>query len=226
MNQCARGPVAEEALATMLFLYVPPTQSVVLMAGAEPGVQRPLEPSGGRSGLAIHGSPLLLLVAAAERFGFADLPLHPLGLRPASVDDPVLGYGDRAYLLKDQELLEYVRRHELAVMEAVGHLVENDMSGISHQLWTYSSRPWLVELIVENKSTNSQIDITVFHRRHVQAEVDEVNVVAGRPDDRTEWGWTAFTFYYDSVRKHAYHLLKDDVRRLVGGQSSLGRDDL
>jgi len=103
------------------------------------------------------------------------------------------------------------RRHELAVMRAVGQLVENDMSGISHQLWTYSSRPWLSELIVETSPPNSQIDINrVPVDGMSKPKSTSVNVVAGRLTTGRS-GVTPSTFYYDSVRKHAYHLLKDDV---------------
>jgi hypothetical protein len=218
---------AQEEVASSFIVFVPQTRSVAVAIGVLPSQQHPLEPNGQRTGLVIHGSPLALLVTAANGYGIADLPLHPLGLLPTGPGDPILGFGDRCYLLRDSELLEYVRKHEIAARRTVRHLVEKNAAGIARQLPRSLTRPWSIDLVVENKSTESQIDISVYGLR--QSEVDGediVRVTEGRLPDPMEWSQTSFMFGYKSVRDHAYRLVENGVRDLVSGRRSLGRDDL
>ena len=102
-------------------------------------------------GLNVHGGELTQLMDQARKFAITDLPLHPLGLLPASGTDPVLALSHRQSLLEGTSLHLYVQRHELGSMRGFRHLVENNFGGLKLLLDQYSSMPWRIEFAIEEE---------------------------------------------------------------------------
>ena len=172
--------------------------------------------------LSVHGGELTRLVDQADKFEIADLPLHPLGLLPDSGTDPVLALPGDQSLLRGASLHLYVQRHELASMRGFRHLVESNFSGLKLLLHQYSSMPWRVEIVIEEKLDREGFGPRIESVRHFHSAIDEVVHVSEVTKEGVRWSSTSNMFGYRGVRNAAYELVEQDLRDLMSGSNSLG----
>ena len=149
-------------------IFIPGRREIAVVEGAH----MPDDSFGARLG--VHGGELVRLVEQADKFEVSDLPLHPLGLLPDSVADPVLALPDGQAHLRGASLQLYVERHELGSMRGFRHLVENNFGGLKLLLRQYSSMPWRVEIAIDEKLDRGAFGPTVQSVRHSHSAIDEV----------------------------------------------------
>ena len=215
-------------LRQSLFAFAPPN-TVGLLTDAPPADEDLRDPAGHRSGLAFHCASLVTLLAEAERFGIADLPLHPLGLRPSSPDDPILGLPPRIHLLAGDDLTAYVGAFEVARLRAFRHLVEKNLPGLARAMPKYQSLPWrLTATVVRDEKTPNIFDATTYYR-HMRAEGpgDEVTVASSlEPPGFDEQDGFSAIWTGRSLLDRTYQMVASDTRDLLAGRYSLGRSAL
>ncbi len=219
----------ESDVAGLLLGFDFQAKSWFAITSAEPSAQDPRNPSGGRRGLVLHGSPISMLVGEAMRLGIANLPLHPLGVLPEGTNDPVLSLPVRIWELHGDDLRLFVLRQEQGIQAAIRHLVTHNLEGVASRLRTYGSMPWRVRVHVENKTTGGQIDMDYARHVDFRTDVEGVEVELGIP---AGWDYANgssrgdLRFSYGSVLKEAYREVSNDLNALLSGRQALGAEDL
>lgn len=210
----------------------PPMQGILL--DAAPSTDDPYDPGQHRPGLALHGAPLLFLVDEAERLGIADVPLHPLGLLPASRSDAVLALPSRTYEMDREQATLYLKRHIVAEMRSTRHVVEASFQGLAARITSYSTLPRRVTLAISESDQMWSGRWTIEGTVENNADADEVRVVdslAGEwsslvNDPSIASAFSSSIWSYDGVMVATYKDLASDLGGLLGGEAALGREDL
>jgi hypothetical protein len=197
----------------------------VVLRSAEPAAEAPRDPTGLRRGSVIHGDPLVRLVRDAKRLGIADLPIHPLGLLPTDENDAVLSLPEQTHALSGEGLLLYVERAEIAHQRAMIHLVARNLPALADGLSEFRNLPRRLELWVDDRSTPTMVDWTVYRVVDEPADKPIVRTFAGRPESTAFIGWSS-GMSYRGIADGVYRDLARDVARLMSGSRALGRDDL
>jgi hypothetical protein len=204
-------------------MFIPPVQALGVLLEAEPSADDPYDISQNRSGAEIHGAPLVHLVNRARSLNVEGLPLHPLGLLPASADDPVLKLPSRQGELDADEWRLYVERSELGGIRGFRSLVEANLAGLAPRMPAYSTLPWLFQVAVTAPGSEAAAGWPVRIRVRRRAEVDRV-VLVEEVGPSFEIGRSRLS--YGSVLKPAYTLLERDLTAVLSGRRALGTDDL
>jgi hypothetical protein len=221
LQSVAQRPVSRNELAQTLIVLAPPRR--VIMFDAAPSDEDPYDPSQQRSGFAVHGAPLLLLADRAEALGIADLPLHPLGLRPDSRSDTVLSLPSRPHGLDRDQATLFVSRHELARMRSIRHLVQNSFPGLADRLPAYATLPWRVSVVLKPGKESWSGGWSIEGRIERKAKQDEVLVVEKLHGD---WSFSRTLLSYESVTQGSYKAIHSDLEKLLRGERALGAEDL
>jgi hypothetical protein len=195
----------------------------VLLGHQAPSSRDPRDPSGGRKGVALHCGALRILLDAAERHGFADLPLHRLGIRPTSGRDPILDLPQRIGELDERGVSLLVERNQRAFLMAIRAVVEMSLPGLADSLPTYQSLPWHVEVVAEVRAPGV---VTYRKVERNVGETDSVTVTVGAPADRSILGGWTSVGPLRSVQEGVYRALTRDANSLLSGERALGRASL
>jgi hypothetical protein len=212
-------------LTTCVFAFVPQVGPVLRWDAAPLDV--PHDQSGGTSRAIFHCHSLVALASLAESFGFARLPLHPLGLRPLTNDDELLGLPNRRHELHGEQLVLFVRRHDEARLRSYRYIVEHSLLGLKVALGTYQSMPWRVNAVVEDRLDSGPLGGTVFRivERGTGSD-DVVTAKLGTAPKRDEiTSWSALSTF-DSLTQAVYEMLRSDTRDVLAGRYSLGAQSL
>lgn len=197
--------------------------SLLILLDAEPDLDDPYDYSQGRGGLAIHFQSLVRLAALAEKLGIADVPLHPLGLRPESLEDSVRQLPDRVQLLDEEQVRVFITRHQLAEMRAIRHVTETNFSGLADRIDSYATLPWRVSISISPPTADWAGDWSIEGHIERHAAMDEVVFV----DDLGEqWSFRTSMLSEHRVSETTYRALAWDLKNLLGGNYALGRRDL
>lgn len=222
LSTIARRQVHRAELQTTLICSVPPSRTLVTFE-AEPAIDDPYDPRQGRNGLCIHGAPLLLLAERAEVLGVADLPLHALGLLPASPSDPVLLLPPHPLGFDRDQVALFVTRHELAEMRAIRHLVRSNFAGVADRLPSYATMPWRVSLLLQPDRGGWSDGWSVQGRVERRAEREELVLVDSLDGD---WTFSRSDMSYRSPLEHSYRQVHRELKDLLGGERALGAEGL
>ena len=223
LSSVAGQPIDEAALSRVLVMFIPPLQALGVLFEAEPSADHPYDISQSRSGAEIHGAPLVYLVNQARSLNIEGLPLHPLGLLPASVDDPILKLPSRQGQLDADGWRLYVERSELGRIRGFRSLVEANLAGLAPRMPEYSTLPWRLTVAISPPGSEAAAGWPVRINVDRHAEVDRV-VVVQEAGPSFEIGRSRLS--YGSVLKPAYTLLERDLTAVLSGRRALGTDDL
>ncbi len=230
-----RSPVDRPSLGRMLVLWVPyprPLHGVTF--DAEPASDNPYDPGQQRDATALHGAPLLLLVDLAERFGIADLPLHPLGLLPTSATDVVLDLPSRPYDMDRAEAELFVSRHHLGELQSVRHIVRASFGGLATRIPSYTTLPRRITVALSPKHQDQPGGWYLEGTIENNVEADEVRIVETIPggwkdaveDPSIASAFSSSIISYRGVADATYSDLEKDLNSLLGGSAELGAHDL
>lgn len=223
LTASTRTPFQQEALANTMITWVP-SSGLVVLTNVEPSDEDPYDVKQGRQGFAVHCMPLVLLAARASKFGISNLPLHPIGLLPESISDPVLLLPEWPQGLDHEQACLFVVRHEIGELRSLRYLVENNFAGLASRIGSYSSLPWRVTIKVNFGDPSATKGWDVKGRIERNAVRDEVVLGDDVDDGALTFGRSMIT--YQPSSSGAYMSILRDMTELLAGQYALGSQEL